>query len=51
MKDRVFRSMAEYLEYCKPKPVVKGSKYYRLGAKAAEDAIRKCKEDAGIAQW
>ena len=54
MKEREFRSMAEYLEACKPAPKKpKGSKYYVLGALVAEEAIRKFEEQrrASIAQW
>jgi hypothetical protein len=54
MEDREFRSMAEYLEACKPAPKKpKGNKYYVLGVLAAEEAIRKFEEQrrASIAQW
>lgn len=52
-KDVVFRSMAEYLEWCKPKPpAVTGDKYYRMGVEIARKAIEKVeREQAGIAQW
>lgn len=40
MKNRVFRTMQEYLDHYKPKPKkIKGSKYYKLGVKAAREAI------------